>query len=49
MSGLAEEAPAAYNDVARMVDVVHKLGIGRKIASETGAGRRDQRIALLLR
>ena len=32
MSGLAEEAPAAYKDVARVVDVVHKLGIGRKIA-----------------
>ena len=32
MSGLAEEAPAAYNDVAQVVDVVHKLGIGRKIA-----------------
>ncbi len=32
MSGLAEEAPAAYKDVARVVEVVHKLGIGRKIA-----------------
>jgi tRNA-splicing ligase RtcB (3'-phosphate/5'-hydroxy nucleic acid ligase) len=32
MSGLAEEAPAAYKDVARVVDVVHKLRIGRKIA-----------------
>ena len=32
MSGLAEEAPAAYKDVAQVVDVVHKLGIGRKIA-----------------
>jgi tRNA-splicing ligase RtcB len=32
MSGLAEEAPAAYKDVARVVDVVHKLGIGRKVA-----------------
>lgn len=32
MSGLAEEAPAAYKDVSQVVDVVHKLGIGRKIA-----------------
>jgi tRNA-splicing ligase RtcB (3'-phosphate/5'-hydroxy nucleic acid ligase) len=32
MSGLAEEAPAAYKDVSRVVEVVHKLGIGRKIA-----------------
>lgn len=32
MSGLAEEAPSAYKDVSRVVEVVHKLGIGRKIA-----------------
>ena len=32
MSGLAEEAPAAYKDVSRVVEVVHQLGIGRKIA-----------------
>jgi tRNA-splicing ligase RtcB len=32
MSGLAEEAPEAYKDVSRVVEVVHKLGIGRKIA-----------------
>jgi tRNA-splicing ligase RtcB len=32
VSGLAEEAPAAYKDVSEVVDVVHKLGIGRKIA-----------------
>ena len=32
MSGLAEEAPSAYKDVSQVVDVVHKLGIGRKIA-----------------
>ncbi len=32
MSGLAEEAPLAYKDVARVVEVVHALGIGRKIA-----------------
>jgi len=32
MSGLAAEAPAAYKDVARVVDAVHELGIGRKIA-----------------
>jgi tRNA-splicing ligase RtcB len=32
MSGLAEEAPQAYKDVSRVVEVVHKLGIGTKIA-----------------
>lgn len=32
MSGLAEEAPAAYKDVSQVVEVVHRLGIGRKIA-----------------
>jgi tRNA-splicing ligase RtcB (3'-phosphate/5'-hydroxy nucleic acid ligase) len=32
MSGLAEEAPLAYKDVARVVEVVHTLGIGRKVA-----------------
>ena len=32
MSGLAEEAPLAYKDVSRVVEVVHKLGIGRKVA-----------------
>jgi tRNA-splicing ligase RtcB (3'-phosphate/5'-hydroxy nucleic acid ligase) len=32
MSGLAEESPLAYKDVARVVEVVHTLGIGRKIA-----------------
>ena len=32
ISGLAEEAPAAYKDVSRVVEVVHELGIGRKIA-----------------
>jgi len=32
MSGLAEEAPAVYKDVSRVVELVHKLGIGRKIA-----------------
>ena len=32
MSGLAEQAPAAYKHMSRVVDVVHKLGIGRKIA-----------------
>jgi len=32
MSGRAEEAPAAYKDVPRVVEVVHKRGIGRKIA-----------------
>jgi len=32
MGGLAEEAPAAYKDVSRVVEVVHRLGIGRKVA-----------------
>lgn len=32
MSGLAEEAPAGYKDVSRVVEVVHSLGIGRKVA-----------------
>ena len=32
MSGLAEEAPLAYKDVSRVVEVVHELGIGRKVA-----------------
>ena len=31
MSGLAEEAPAAYKDVSRVVEVVHKAGIAKKI------------------
>ncbi len=32
MPGLAEEAPQAYKDVSRVVDVVHKAGIGKKVA-----------------
>ena len=32
MSGLAEEAPIAYKDVERVVNVVHKAGIARKVA-----------------
>ncbi len=32
MSGLAEEAPIAYKDVNRVVDVVHGAGIARKVA-----------------
>ena len=32
LSGLAEEAPAAYKDVNRVVDVVHGAGIARKVA-----------------
>mgnify|MGYP000175262835 CR=1 FL=1 len=31
MSGLAEEAPQAYKDVSRVVDVVHRAGISRKV------------------
>ncbi len=32
MAGLAEEAPLAYKDVSRVVNVVAKAGIGRKVA-----------------
>lgn len=32
MSGLAEEAPTAYKDVSRVVEVVHQAGIAKKIA-----------------
>lgn len=32
MAGLAEEAPIAYKDVDRVVDVVHKAGIAKKVA-----------------
>ncbi len=32
MPGLAEEAPQAYKDVARVVEVVHRAGIGKKVA-----------------
>ena len=32
MSGLAEEAPAAYKDVDRVVEVVHNAGIAKKVA-----------------
>ncbi|MBI3536716.1 MAG: RtcB family protein [Chloroflexi bacterium] len=32
LPGLAEEAPQAYKDVARVVEVVHRAGIGKKIA-----------------
>ena len=32
MPGLAEEAPDAYKDVERVVDVVHTAGIAKKVA-----------------
>jgi tRNA-splicing ligase RtcB len=32
MSGLAEEAPTAYKDVDRVVEVFHRAGIARKVA-----------------
>ena len=32
MPGLAEEAPVAYKDVDRVVDVVHGAGIANKVA-----------------
>jgi tRNA-splicing ligase RtcB (3'-phosphate/5'-hydroxy nucleic acid ligase) len=31
-TGLAEEAPFAYKDVERVVDVVHRVGLARKVA-----------------
>jgi tRNA-splicing ligase RtcB len=31
-TGLAEEAPTAYKDVERVVDVVHRAGLARKVA-----------------
>jgi tRNA-splicing ligase RtcB len=35
MSGLAEEAPDAYKDVNRVVDVVHRAGIAKMVARLT--------------
>jgi tRNA-splicing ligase RtcB len=35
LSGLAEEAPTAYKDVNRVVEVVHGAGIARKVARLT--------------
>lgn len=32
LRGLAEEAPIAYKDVDRVIDVVHGAGIARKVA-----------------
>jgi tRNA-splicing ligase RtcB len=32
MPGLAEEAPQAYKDVSHVVEIVHRAGIGRKVA-----------------
>jgi tRNA-splicing ligase RtcB len=32
MAGLAEEAPAAYKDVDRVVEVVHGAGLARRVA-----------------
>ncbi len=32
MPGLAEEAPQAYKDVSRVVEVVHRAGIGKRVA-----------------
>jgi tRNA-splicing ligase RtcB len=32
MAGLAEEAPRAYKDVSRVVEVVHHAGIAKKVA-----------------
>jgi tRNA-splicing ligase RtcB len=32
MSGLAEEAPQAYKDVSKVVEVAHNAGISKKVA-----------------
>jgi tRNA-splicing ligase RtcB len=32
MAGLAEEAPDAYKDVSKVVDVVHNAGLSVKVA-----------------
>ena len=32
MRGLAEEAPIAYKDVDRVIEVVHGAGIAKKVA-----------------
>lgn len=32
LSGLAEEAPEAYKDVSRVVEIVHEAGLARKVA-----------------
>ncbi len=32
LPGLAEEAPAAYKDVDRVIEVVSRAGIARKVA-----------------
>jgi tRNA-splicing ligase RtcB len=38
MPGLAEEAPDAYKDVDRVVNVVHEAGLARKVARFTPLG-----------
>lgn len=35
LAGLAEEAPSAYKDVDRVIEVVHGAGIARKVARIT--------------
>jgi tRNA-splicing ligase RtcB len=32
MAGLAEEAPAAYKNLDRVVQVVHEAGLARQVA-----------------
>ena len=31
-SGVAEEAPGAYKDVTKVVDIMHNAGVNRKVA-----------------
>jgi len=38
MSGLAEEAPIAYKDVSEVVEVVHNIGIAKKLAKLAPVG-----------
>jgi len=38
MSGLAEEAPEAYKDVTRVVDITHNAGLSKKVAKMVPIG-----------
>ncbi len=38
MEVIAEEAPEAYKDVDRVVEVSHQLGIGNKVVRMTPIG-----------
>jgi len=38
MATVAEEMPAAYKDVSRVVEVMHQAGISKKVAKLVPAG-----------